>query len=252
MARKWDDYIDKFGLVVHKDGGGDSGQRTSMRMIGIYCRGVTPYTEVLHVNDYRLALKAVEVGWGVYIRHPQSTAAWHSDPKEFSRDQQTPLVIALGMYAMYGRLLRLFIRHLLRFGKYQNEDWMGPEHFGQYVRAFGPWALPLWPVLFVTDLFMILGVMIRCYQAGKDPDDVGDDLNQILSLIQARDWMPTLFSWVARRYYAKNRPANLGSMTFGVHPVIGAVKWYFREDQPSGPPPMDELFEGPIIDYILT
>lgn len=252
MARKWENYIDKYSLVVHKDGGGDSGQRTSMRMIGIYCRGITPYMEVLHVNDFKRALNATEVAWGVYIRHPESTAAWHSDPKEFSRDQQTPLVIALGMYAMWWRLLKLFIRHMSRFGKYQNRDWMGPEHFGQYIRAFGPWAMALWPVLFLTDIAMIIGVIIRCWQAEKDPDDVGDDLNQICSLIQARDSLPTPFSWIARKYYVKNRPTNCGSLMWGCHRVQGTVKWYFREDQPSGPPPMDELFEPVIYDYILT
>lgn len=246
MTKKWSDYIDENGIMGHRleDGRlefGDGAQRTGMLLIG---KLFSPPTFAPSPGN-TVILDYLEIEPGVYVRHRKSTEAWHSDPGEFSRDQQTPLVIAMGLYGDKSRLWRLFRKHMFRLGKYQNADVMGPTHFSYYLRAFG-WSWS-YPILLLTDLAMVIGVLIRCWQASRDKDDVGDDLNQILALLQAKLSLPTPLSELARKLYVKLRPHNYGSSET-IHPIQGALNWYFRH---PGAPPMDELYRPVIDKYFL-
>lgn len=161
------------------------------------------------------------------------TAQWNSI-SDFSRDQQSSLVIAMGVYKLFEPLKRMFWQHVKRLGFYQNKDYASPEHWGYYIRAFG-WRWLYW-YLYLGDLFMLLNVYIRLHKA-KDPNDVGDDLNLSLALLQAHLSMPTFISKYALELY-KKRP-------FGVQ---YAFDWYFREE--TGANPFNELY-APIIERYL-
>lgn len=245
MTKEWNNYIEN-GIVGHRhpDGRfefGDGGQRTGMRLIG---KLFSPPTFAPIPSNIE-CLNQLEIEPGIYVRNRKSTEVWHSDPKRFSRDQQTPIVIAMGLYGDKERLWRLFRKHMFRLGKYQNADVMGPTHFAYYLRAFGwKWS---YPILLVTDLLMIIGVLIHCLQVKFDKDNVGNDLNQILALLQAKLSLPTPLSELARKLYVKLRPHNYGSSDT-VHPIQGALNWYFR---PKGAPPMDELYRPVIDKYFL-
>lgn len=242
MIKRIEDYTDSLNLICHRmaDGrfeGGDAPQRS-----GMYYSLNTDYIGRM---KYETALSFIQVKPGYFIRHPNSTETWHADPKEFSRDQQTPTIIAAGLHGFKKLIFRTFIRHLLRGGKYQNKDFGWP--IGIYIRALR--FYPFWPLLLLSDLWLFGGVVMRCYQAKKNQDDVGDDLNLIMELYQALKVMPTPISALARRYYSRNRPPNFGNtMLMLFWPIRGALAWYFR---PDSAPPLDKVWNETIFKYFL-
>ena len=169
----------------------------------------------------------IEVASGIYIRNPTN----YNDPNDFSRDQQTPLVIGMGYKNDTDRLKRLFKAHASRFFKYQNADIASPENVGQYFRAL-KWNF-MYPYFFLSDILMLGGVIVRLIQA-RDPDNVGDDLNLMLSLLQAKDNMATPWSFIARKIYKWFRPRG----------IQYALDHYFRPE--TGALPMDDLYR-PLI-----
>jgi hypothetical protein len=218
--------FDKHHLIVQPNGdGGDTAQRTGMyyyllwvwEQMGLSILGwPLPLPE-----DFERALRKLEINeTGIFIRHPDM---WNS-PSDFSRDQQTPLIIAMGAYKSYDRLERMFATHTVRFGKYQNFDFSSPESLGFYIRAFRlKWA---YPILFIGDLFMLLNSLILCFFHGKDLN-FSDDQNHILAILQAIYSMPTPISRAARYLYVKFRPINFGVTKLNEKsPVMGALAWY--------------------------
>jgi hypothetical protein len=226
--------FDSMHLIVQADGdGGDTAQRTGMFYY-------------IHYDEaaFTHALDQLEIKPGIYIRHPDQSD-FRSDPSRFSRDQQRPLVIAMGKYGMNDRLWRLTKAHLMRLGKYQNADFSGPSHIGEYIRAFR--ARVLYPVLFVTDFALVFDSIDLAITSQFNPDST-DDNNHILSLLQAQDIMPTPVSWVARKIYKHFRAPNLGNTVFGeTSPAQGALIWYHRADQ-GGNPLIAEGYRGLLQD----
>lgn len=214
--------FDAFNLIVQSDGdGGDTAQRTGM---------------FYYINGDRTAfedaLERLEIRPGIYARHPYQEG-FRSDPSRFSRDQQRPLVIALGKYGMYDRLERLAWEHLKRFGKYQNVDFVGPTNISEYIRAFR--ARALYPVLLFTDLGL-LGDSILTVTLSYFNRDRTDDNNHVLTLLQAQDIMSTPVSWLAQKIYKHFRARNFGNSVLGEgSPVQGALAWYHRPETGGNP-----------------
>lgn len=215
-------HFDEHGLIVQSDGdGGDTAQRTGMF-----------YYVHRDERAFERALDLLEVEPGVYVRHPFQHD-FRNEPHRFSRDQQRPLVIALGKCGMHDRLWRLTRAHLMRMGKYQNVDVMGPSHLGEYVRAFRFKAL--YPLLWITDLGLLFSSLETAVTARFDADFT-DDNNHLLSLLQAQDIMPTPISWLARKIYKNFRPENLGNSILGEpSPAQGALAWYHRAGNGGNP-----------------
>lgn len=238
------EWFDKYGLIVQSDGdGGDSAQRLGFYYTAAFLHH--PNGSRYQDNRWKLmrALDTIEVKPGTYIRNP---VRWN-DPGDFSRDQQTPLVIAMGFFKMDRRLFRMAKEHLKRFGKYQNGDYASPEHWGFYIRSLRLWYL--YPLLIMGDMFTLLNTLILCLFKGRDPDNVGDDLNHILSLVQSHFIMPTPVSFIAKRLYEDFRPYNNGNAILGQPGAInGALSWYFRPS--TNAPPLDAVWR-PLIDKVF-
>lgn len=239
--------FDENNLIVQADGdGGDTAQRTGMYYLGLYIRSEYLGLDNLGYGfstrqDFENALTLLEVKPGIYVRHPTQ---WN-DPNDFSRDQQTPLVIAMGFYKMTSRLTRLYSAQRRRFfSKYQNKDFPTPEHMNFYSRAFNNCCgFEPEKSYAVGDSLQYLNSLLLCKKA-QDPNWV-DDLNHILSLLQATLIKPTKISQAALSYYVKNRPKSLGS-PFEKNNILAALTWYNRADS-GGNPGFVELYR-PIIE----
>ena len=178
---------------------------------------------------------------GVFVRHPgDGKAEWHSDPKETSRDQMIPTIIAMGLNQNRSSLWEV-TKNLAKRGfvKYQNSDFYFLNEWASIVRSW--WGLKdlgflpclcvvvTYPIVWVADAWQILCVLVRCWKA-RNPDDVGDDWNMTAQILQSQYLLPTLFSWIARKLYKHLRPHSYGKdlqMPFsGEMPIYGALLWY--------------------------
>lgn len=217
--------FDNDGFIIQSDGdAGDSAQRLGMYHIALWVR-----SELLGLDnigygystphDFTEALDKIEVSAGIYIRHPKQ---WN-DPRDFSRDQQTPLVIAMGLYGLNERLDRLYNAQSKRtLHKYQNKDIPTPEHWGFYARARRENR-----IYAVGDSFKFINSVLTCQKA-KDLDYC-DEINHMLSLLQSAIILPTSMSRNAMNYYVRNRPRSLGSK-FESNNIMAAIYWYFRPE----------------------
>lgn len=115
----WDQEIlfDDDGLIVHKDGGGDTAQREGFYWFGVWIRENIlhkpwPYKrEKLSTFDQVLDLLEHKTNGqpdGVFFRHPKQYPNPWDKEWGFSRDQMVPLVAAMGVYGKYDALHRLW------------------------------------------------------------------------------------------------------------------------------------------------
>lgn len=221
--KTWQDYTDERGLVTQKQSmggdGGDSLQRTCSAAIlenleaggGVWgCQFLAQVVSHLASPDYSKYRRS----W-----HPTK---WYSEFNRTSRDQLTPLVIALGLFGMQSLLFEVLIDHLKRgllFAyntrrNFQYEtaeihaarstpdvpwdyswkvpDVTGPEFWALYVRGFR--YRVSYPVLLVLDLHTLIGSIVLRFQ--KDEDDV---INHALVLEYAKVRMDTPWMWLARK-----------------------------------------------------
>lgn len=271
-------FFDSWGLLGQKDlytsyiEGGDSAQRTGMYLTALKLLGaVTDHLDRPLNQAYEAMMNKHELK-GILRRHPDKKY-WYSDPRNCSRDQQVSLVVAMGLFGDKTRLKSILLKHLLRCGFYQNvqhngdpgfnkpiKEWrdgwklpdiITPVEIGSYVRAFKFW--PAYPLLFFTDFFLAISVIIRCIQA-KHYDDVGDDLNVLIHITQSHFVLPTLISKLAKKIYFKFRPRfeiiRLPSAELIAKPnkdTIGpqyALDWYFRD---IFSPPINDLWRPLIL-----
>lgn len=241
--RLWNPYIDRHGLICQKEadgslGGGDTSNREALFAIA-ECLALLPIKRTM---TWELRRSRLEQAPGLFIRHPGPGPSFWSDPKEWSRDQQSPFTKALVFKNDTWTLNRLYDAHKKRLFKCQNNDWFGPA---VYIRAF-KWYW-LWPLLCIFDLAILVNSLIAIglipkYHYDKKKflriteDEVDIDINHTIDLIYARKFMPTPISWLARKLYAWFR-------SFGG--VQRAWNHYFRPE--SGGPPFEELY-APFID----
>ncbi len=252
-------YLDMRGLPVQKDGdGGDTAQRVGMITFGRYLNR--------DGNIYQIAqwLAKLTVGDGQFVRNPDPTM-WYSNPKNFSRDQTRSLVMAMGAYAL-SEPLKANLKNLIKnFGFYPNvypnftspgdkdyvkkiPDLASPEHYSEYIRALYACGnrsmLALYPVVLLGDCFKLLGTLIDVFYTDRDPTET-DDVNSIMSHLQALNWMPTPLSWLARKIYSKYRPIANNPEGITVGPE-SALNGYFFND-PNGIQPIYYIYK-PLMD----
>lgn len=227
-------HTDKYGIIVQADGDrGDSASRC-----GIYYtlrKLVEPREKTLRYK-FQNCLDKLQVAKDTYVRHPDNKTPYSNgqlpqeyiaDPKRFSRDQQSPLMVGLGFYdTSRSNLNGMFIAQLKRFGKFQNKDISGPQEVSTYIRAYNAWYL--YPVLLLTDLAMLVNSGIRVVKRHLNPDDTSDDVVTMLLTIQAYYRLPTPVSWLSRKLYALSKP-------------LDALRSYFREETQA--PPLYALYE---------
>jgi len=181
-------YYDSNGLIVQKDGdGGDTAGREGDYYFHL---GLTGYVH----TDFDTVLANLQLSPGVFIRNPIK----YNDPKDFSRDQTIPLILAMGEMERYETLRHLFWNQCKRFGFYPNGDIGSFEDLGYYIRAFKAWYL--YPALILGDIEMLGESIIRIIKS-KDLNDTSDDINHTLALLQAQHHFATPISWLARKIY---------------------------------------------------
>lgn len=235
-------YLDHLCLIITKSGdGGDTAQN----------EGFVSITEVGKLSAYRSIIQKLEPkNDGLWVRHPEQ----YPDTSDFSRDQATPNIIAMGLFGFRAPLKRMAKAQVKRYGLYQNGDLLMPDNAGQFLRAFN-WKI-FYPFLWFSDLFILINTLIICFIKAREPgpfqqwlgrnihwifvqgepdgadgtpgdaygeDNVGTDKNHIASLYQAQRVMPTLVSWFARKLYKWLRP--LGPQY--------ALNHYYRVDNPE-------------------
>jgi hypothetical protein len=246
-------YEDKFGLITQKNGdGGDTCQREGMFIFFIELLFINLLiSKTMYFKMKKRFLTAVlpqlEVGNGIYRRHPDSTK-WYSNPNNLSRDQQVSLVFSLGIFDE-DKLRLLFERHKRRGGFYQNTrrnwgkegwkipDFAGPSHWGQYIRSFKAkgWR---W-LLYFCDFFACIHAISNAIRCIYDTDH-SDDLNFVTSQLQAKYIWPTFWTNIANWIY-RTFTKNPGTFrkTPDLHRGCAAFSWYFHRK--FGGSPIDKL-----------
>lgn len=232
-------YLDAKGLIVQSSGdGGDTLQREGFWFEGAHLNftalpsGMTPYST---------ALKILCTPKG-FVRSWQNP---YNDPKDTSRDQLVSNIRILGyLKTIYNELHYTFLTQILwsvikNFSRYPNGDIAFINDYGRFIRAFK--LKYLYPLLPVLDLPLIVNSIIRCV-AGRDFNNVGDDVNHIGDLAQAQNVAPTPVSFLARKLYKWFRPSFQNGISGGQY----ALNWYFRAEA-GGNPEFAELW-APIIE----
>lgn len=233
-------HYDSYALIVNGDGdGGDTCQREGM--YGFLTAIRVPLDTWLEIKP------------GVYVRHPDPQQ-WWSNPKTTSRDQLSPIIWYCAVTKDYSRLGRLFKACLKRGMFAQNtEEKDGTRklpdtmvgNIADFIRAFGSDIThPLYFLLLGLD-FASLVAQIAWLLTPRSLDDV-DDNNRVLGHIGAAMFVPTPFSWLSRKLYARFRPTSFGSST-EPNRVLAALTWYHRG--PNGNPEFVELFRPFINKY---
>lgn len=191
--------IDQYGLIVQENGdGGDTPCR---------CGVVLGYKQDLKLLAN--VVKNLMISPHVWIRHP----VIYSNPKIFSRDQASRLMLGLGitgnwdlLFGYYNVLIHNMLRH-------PNGDILGLSEISALIRCWSFW--PLYPLLLILDLQFFINITSWRWQ----PWDI-DNLF-IMDLWWAQKRFPTPWSWLACLLYdkeaAKNRIGNnLNSGTPGL------------------------------------
>jgi hypothetical protein len=257
-------YLDLKGLPVQRDGdGGDCAQRIGMITFG---RFLNRDGNIYQLNQW---LSKITMDDGQFVRHPDPTK-WYSNPKNFSRDQTRSLVMAMGAYGLKDQLKANLVQLIKSFGFYPNiypnyvspgdsgyvkkvPDIASPEHYAEYIRAFyasgDKRMLALYPVVLLGDCFKLLGALIDVFYTDKDLTRT-DDVNSIMSHLQALRWMPTPLSWLARKIYTKYRPLVYNDENI-VHGPESALYGYFFND-PNGIQPIYYIYKPLMEKYFVT
>lgn len=216
------------------------------------------------------SVEKLEVTPGIYCRNPDPSS-WTSDPRNVSRDQLDPVIRYLAArtylrstnYSTFykSKLDSLLWQCLKRFMFAQNiyPNWVDPRKetvkkkvpdpitpdlWASFARGylktiFAPIALAF--VLF-GDFYLIFAALARCFLPKfKDGtlqidtntlNDVDDD-NINNSLMMSQYIFPTPFAWIARKLFHKFRKPTNGANMGETDPVMEALAWYNRNDNPE-------------------
>lgn len=252
-------YRDKFGLLTQDDfDGGDSAHRTGLFYFGLYLNYKNdPKILITIKKDFQKDLSKLEYDKGKFIRNPD-LSMWYSNPKNFSRDQTTPLVVAMGFLGQEESIKANLWQLIQGFGFYPNElknwtnrtkslpldynDFAGLSDYGAYVRALNyKW---LYPYLIVSDIQLLGSSVIRFMFSYLDQDDTSDDINFTTHLLQSELVMPTPLSKLAKFLYVR----KMVNESYKKHtPVFSYWRYYFTH---GGRPPIDQVFQCPLNDIL--
>lgn len=153
---------DELGRRIPKEGwvdGGDTLNRVGLYHCGLFYRREMGASEAELAEypfnkeeDFDKALDMLESptvsGW--YIRHPDPDF-WYSRPGVNSRDQDSPVVIGMGLMNKK-RLFRYFLQHMKRlflFNGNTRRNGASPKNHGNYERLQTPPALSWWQKLVI-------------------------------------------------------------------------------------------------------
>lgn len=146
-------------------------------------------------QDFENACSKLEIdNSGIWRRHPTQ----YNEPNDWSRDQETPIIIALAAYGIKDRLTRLYNKHLSRFPRCQNKDILVWE-YSLFWRGLEKWWF--YPLILILDLGLVVNSIIRVIKAKFSDDDVGDCLNHQLHIIYALEKYPTPTAHLAKVIY---------------------------------------------------
>jgi hypothetical protein len=228
-------FKDENGLPVALDGdGGDTLQRCGAWAAGLESTGASarPFA--------RYAVAKLYVGGGEWRRHPgrPGAASFWSDPKWISRDQLLNAVVVSRIANDWRVLIITVLKTTMRLGFAPNwkDQCLGQSSL--FIRCLFPLSIPLWPLLLITDLMLLIGVMfdaapyrwkheeVRFIKRTSDDSDVD---NAVLQYFVAWRWMPTPISWAARFLHSWAMPETLGTGMLGIsNKLAGAMLWKHR------------------------
>lgn len=274
-------HIDKYGLIISGGDGGDSCQRQYevylrqeiLKKLGLQ---VPVVAGLATENSAQLAL---EVEPGIYVRNPDLTR-WYSDPDNTSRDQLTSPICYHSYMSFHGnndsqKAIRRLLKACLKRGMFAQNiypnwvdprttpvakklpDLLDPGLWGIFLRSSKLLSIILYPLLMVSDLFSLLGVMISLWAPimsdgtlnfrARNPNDVDDNnLNNVIMVAQYT--LATPFSWFARKLYKKFRQSNNGNIQLGeTNNILGAMMWY--DKLPDGNPEIVDLARPIVARY---
>ena len=202
------------GLPVQSNGdGGDSLQRLGFWFEGIhFCMNVDLWPIFgTEAENYLTLLYKCEIAPATFIRNPTN----YNDPKDTSRDQLVSNIRAAGYFAPE-IAAAITTKCFQNWCRYPNGDLFFLQDFARSIRSAHLWWAYPWVV--IGDVLLLGNSIVRIIK-GKNPNDVGDDINHIGDLQQAKTIYPTPISWLARKVYKRLRPYG----------IKYPVQWYFRE-----------------------
>lgn len=232
-------YVDPYAHIVQKDGdGGDS-----LNRLGIY-ETCLKYLQAVHFEKYKDAADFFEEAmeknspWlGRYCRHP-APGRWFSNVDNTTRDQMITIECA---WVLNGKPdwehLKLRLKRGLFHFSDENDgydsglplvrkfpDPTSPVELAILIRAFRLW--PLYPLLYLFDLFLILEVaLIRNLKINHWDFDV----KLVPCVIACAHRWPTIFSHIAAALYRRTNADE-------------RIRYYFREtDGNNGIRPLGEI-----------
>ena len=237
--------LDEYGLPVgRKEDAGDSLHRACMWLLGeVWFRNIAP-AAALNLLKYQHTN-------GSWSRHPSE--GWWADGDRLSRDQATPLVIALSecypKYILWDFFIQHFKRGFFFFNTRKNgatlnnhgtdkyyghpkdgqydyawklPDPPGAEFFAIYIRALRIWWL--YPMLLILDLETLIGSVIWKFKTGQT-----DVLNHMIVCEYATRVYKTPLSILAKRLNSKDQfNANLEYYFNRVGLIEMAKLWYIN------------------------
>jgi hypothetical protein len=237
-------HVDKVGLIVQSNGdGGDTLQRMGFWYEGKFFNPTYDSNGALNVAPYSFALSDLCVN-GKYIRYP---GQW-DNPADTSRDQLVSNIRAMGYYEFKPDLKNILGQIFKNWSRYPNGDIAFLQDYARFARAFKAWWL--YPVMLLGDIFLFGNTLVRIWK-GMNYDDVGDDINHIGDLAQARNYCGTPISWLARLFYVAFRHGfskQVDGKFYSDDKMNGglwALQWYFRADS-GGNPEFADLW-GPTV-----
>lgn len=202
--------LDNKGLIVQSSGdGGDCLQREGFWAEGGHLNPSYPAVPGMIPYDWAMAILWTGGGYTRYWEYP------YNNPSDTSRDQLVSNIRAMGYFSDKRALKEILDSILTNWSRFPNNDIAFINDYGRFIRAFRAWYL--YPLLFLFDVPLVVNSIIRCV-AGRDPNNVGDDVNHIGDLTQSQYVYQTPVSWLARKIYKKFRPSG---------PQY-ALDWYFR------------------------
>lgn len=240
--------IDSDGLIIHNReewGGGDTAQREGMWYFGLAL--AFPESRALIKVWFATVLRKLEAAPGIYVRHPQVPGCpdWYDDPKDFSRDQSIPLIVAMGRLGLTEQLDKFHHYTGLRGFKAQNGDlYWWPYYLAMWIRAEADangvrFIDYLNPILWLGDFSLILASIWGCLW-GKWHPNHSDDVNYVLILLQSHV-LDNPLAKLARWIYANYRTPIKG--TYESWGPASALEAYFSPKfTDSGAPRIDRLY----------
>jgi hypothetical protein len=226
--KDFESFVDEYGFIGHKDRKGnltdfgDSTQRTfswvTFNALNDKYRYDTELEKATHqyYTNIRIVFPKFEL-----VRHWDDTH-WPGQRGTMSRDNITPIIIALGLLGSHflpELIFELFKRGGFLWNSrdiagdkkpwYIPNDWIGLRNISNICRGLirknAYWYVPLIFVLYVTDISILIQSVIQVIKSWFERPgswNTTDDLNLSLETLMARSESPTLWSWVARLVYS--------------------------------------------------